>query len=64
MEKMNVSLCVVAYNEEKSLPGLLKDIERQTYSHDRMEIILVDSCSEDRTREIMQQFAGEKKMNF
>lgn len=64
MEKMNVSLCVVAYNEEKSLPGLLKDIEGQTYSHDRMEIILVDSCSEDRTREIMQQFAGEKKDEF
>lgn len=64
LEKMNVSLCVVAYNEEKSLPGLLKDIEGQTYSHDRMEILLIDSCSEDRTKEIMQQFAREKGNEF
>ncbi len=61
---MNVSLCVVAYNEEKSLPGLLQDITRQTYPHSQMEIVLVDSCSSDRTREIMEHFAAEQSGDF
>lgn len=61
---MNISLCVVAYNEEKSLPGLLRDIEAQTYPHTKMEIVLVDSCSEDQTRELMNEFADRHSSEF
>ncbi len=64
VENMKVSLCIVAFNEEKSLPGLLQDITRQTYPHSRMEIVLVDSCSTDRTREIMERFAAERAAEF
>lgn len=51
-----VSLCVVARNEEEFIPGLLSDIEAQGYPHERMEVVLVDSLSTDRTKEIMQAF--------
>lgn len=61
---MKISLCIVAYNEEKSLPGLLQDITRQTYPHAKMEIVLVDSCSEDGTRELMEQFAADQTAEF
>lgn len=53
---MIISVCVVARNEEKTIQGILSDIQRQTYSHDKMEIILIDSMSEDRTKQLMLQF--------
>ena len=40
---MRVSVCVVAYNEERTLPLLLSDIKKQTYEHKKIEIVLVDS---------------------
>lgn len=56
---MTVSLCVIARNEEEVLPCLLEDIKKQTYNHKDMEIILVDSLSEDRTRAIMDKFRSD-----
>lgn len=61
---MNISLCIVARNEEKSLPGLFRDIAAQTYPHERMEIVLVDSCSTDGTKQIMERFAHERADSF
>lgn len=56
---MTVSVCVIAYNEEKALPRLLNDINAQDYPSEKMEIVLVDSMSNDKTRQIMNQFAEE-----
>ena len=56
---MFITICVIAYNEEQTLPAILKDIAAQDYAHDSMEVVLVDSASTDRTREIMQQFAKQ-----
>jgi glycosyltransferase involved in cell wall biosynthesis len=56
-ERPEVSLVIIALNEEKSLPKLLQDIQSQTFEHDKIEIILVDGMSEDRTRSIMEDFA-------
>lgn len=56
---MTVSVCVVAYNEEKALPQLLECIRKQTFSHERIEVCLIDSMSSDRTKAIMQEFAKE-----
>lgn len=53
---MTVSLCIVAYNEEQSLPNLLEDFQRQTYPHNKIEIVLVDSGSSDSTKQIMEKF--------
>ena len=57
MYMMTVSLCVVAYNEEIFLPDLLKDFKKQTYPHDLIEIVLIDSKSTDTTKQIMNEFA-------
>ena len=60
---MTVSLCVVAYNEEKFLPNLLADLEKQTYPHDLTEIVLIDGKSSDNTKKIMLEFA-QKETSF
>ena len=58
---MIVSLCVVAYNEEKVLNKLLEDIKSQDYDHTKMEIVLIDSMSTDSTKEIMNDFQQQEK---
>lgn len=57
---MTVSLCVVAYNEENFLPSLLLDLQEQTYPHELTEIVLIDSMSSDKTKEIMKRFSDEE----
>ena len=61
---LTVSLGVIAFNEEKYIGNLLKDIINQDYPHKQMEIILVDSKSKDSTRQIMNQFRKDNKENF
>ena len=58
---MTVSLCIIAYNEEKALPGLLNDVISQTYPKSETEIVLVDSGSGDNTKNIFSKFAGDNK---
>ena len=57
---MLVSVCIVAYNEERKLPLILSDIKNQTYEHEKMEIVLINSKSTDRTRDIMKTFQKEE----
>lgn len=54
---MFITVCVIAYNEERTLGGILRDIVAQDYNHSDMEIILVNSASTDGTKSIMQEFA-------
>lgn len=54
---MTVSFAIVAYNEGKYLPKLLEDLRQQDYPHERIEVLLIDSLSTDRTWEIMARFA-------
>lgn len=54
-----VSICVVALNEEGYLPNLLQDIKNQTYPHNLIEVVFVDSGSTDSTKEIMENFKNE-----
>lgn len=56
-----LSICIVAYNEEKFLPQLFIDLEAQLYPHELTEVVLVDSMSTDRTFEIMSKFQEENK---
>lgn len=59
---MLVSIGVVALNEEKCLPDLFLDIKNQTYPHEKIEVILINGMSTDRTKEIMEDF--ENKNDF
>lgn len=56
-----VSLCVIARNEESVIENLFRDIEKQDYSHEDMEIVLVNSMSTDATRKLMEDFAKKKR---
>ena len=56
---MIVSLAVVAYNEENTLTSLLNDICRQDYPLDKIDLLLIDSCSKDNTANIMLEFMNK-----
>ena len=58
---MKVSFIVVAYNAGNKLENLLKDLEKQDYNHDDIEIILVDSNSSDNTKDVMMKFKNSSK---
>lgn len=57
---MLVSFIIVAYNEENTLKEVFKNIKKQDYPHNLIEIILVDGMSTDNTRKIMTDFKNEK----
>lgn len=61
---MTVSLCIIAFNEEKVIGGLLGQVKAQTYSHKLTEIVLVDSCSTDQTAEIYRSFREENRSDY
>lgn len=57
--KLNLTIVIPAKNEEKNLPGCLEAIGRDFAE----QIILVDSGSTDRTKEITESY-GAKYINF
>ncbi len=61
---MFVTFAVIAYNEEKTLTRLLEQIAAQDYPHAFLEVLLVDSASEDGTKKVMEDFAGREGKTF
>ena len=61
---MTVSLCIISYNEENVIGELLAMVKNQTYSHHKTEIILVDGCSEDNTKQILLDFAENNRNDY
>jgi dolichyl-phosphate beta-glucosyltransferase len=61
-EKIFLSVVIPTYNEEKRLPKTLKEIHQylstKNYS---WEIIIVNSASRDKTKEIVEEFQKELK---
>ena len=52
MENNLVSICITTYNRKKLLPLTLKSILDQTYKN--IEVIIVDDCSDDGTKELIE----------
>ena len=52
--KPNVSVIVPVYNAEHGLPRLIASLRRQDYPRDRVELLLVDNNSTDRSAEVMR----------
>ncbi len=53
---MKVSIIIPAYNEEKDIKDVLESIIKQTYPKDKIETIVIDDKSTDRTAEIVKQY--------
>jgi len=51
-----VSVIITTKNEENNIENCLKSVKRQTYPQDRIEIIVVDNDSTDRTKEIARKY--------
>lgn len=51
-----ITYCIITYNEEKNIADCIRSILDQDYPKDKIEIILVDDKSEDKTVEIAKQF--------
>jgi glycosyltransferase involved in cell wall biosynthesis len=56
MPMLTCTICVIAYNEEKSIRTILDCISCQDYDHSLCEVILVDGMSTDNTKAIMKGF--------
>lgn len=61
---MELSIAIVAWNEEKNLPAVLQDIVAQGYPHEKIELLLIDSMSEDGTKTVMESFAERYAAEF
>ncbi|MGM5484549.1 MAG: glycosyltransferase [Nanobdellota archaeon] len=53
-----VTIAVPAYNEEKSLAPTIESAINLDYPKDKLEIILVNDGSEDKTLELMRKYEG------
>jgi len=59
---MNVSIGVMAYNEERNIDNLLNTLLNQrTNKINIKEIIVISSGSTDKTNEIVQRFSKKNK---
>jgi succinoglycan biosynthesis protein ExoA len=57
-----VSVVVPCRNEEKHISRCLESILANDYPKDRMEILILDGMSEDRTREMVKAYAGRNPL--
>ncbi|MBL7142501.1 MAG: glycosyltransferase family 2 protein [Candidatus Pacebacteria bacterium] len=54
-----VSIIIPCFNEEKYIGKCLGSLLRQDYSKEKMEILLIDGMSKDKTREVIKDFTGK-----
>lgn len=54
-----ISVIIPTYNEERNITTCLEAIFRQDYPHDRLEIIVVDNNSTDRTKEMAKKYTDK-----
>ena len=51
-----VSIIIRSYDEEKMIGKLLDSIQKQNFDKNQLEVIVVDSGSEDSTLQIIQNY--------
>jgi GT2 family glycosyltransferase len=56
------SVLVAAWNEEKHISKCIDSIIANDYPKDRMEIIVIDGMSGDKTREIVQEYSSRSPL--
>lgn len=63
MESIAVSVIITTKNEEKNILNCLESVKKQTYPQDKIEVIVVDNNSTDKTKEIALRYTA-KVYNF
>jgi len=58
MEK-HISVIVTTKNEEKNIANCLESVKKQSYPQDKIEIIVVDNSSTDKTKEIALKYTDK-----
>lgn len=59
----SVSIIIATYNEENVIKAKLENILKLTYAKDKMQLVLVDSGSKDKTQENIQEFMRQQSGN-
>ena len=57
----SVSVIIAARNEEENIGFLLDDLLNQDYPSEKLEIVVVDDCSDDNTRVVVGEFIAKDK---
>ncbi|MEW6042444.1 MAG: glycosyltransferase, partial [Elusimicrobiota bacterium] len=52
-----VSVIIPIRNEEKHISECIESVISQTYPKENMEVLLVDGCSEDNTKQIIEKYS-------
>ncbi|HUD09103.1 MAG TPA: glycosyltransferase family 2 protein, partial [Candidatus Saccharimonadales bacterium] len=61
-EFRKISIVVPIYNEEKTLGKIIAAVENADVFDLEKEIILVNDCSKDKSKEILEKYAGKHKV--
>lgn len=54
-----ISVIVCTYNRADLLAGLLRQLRVQDYPTDAFEIVVIDNCSNDHTKQVVERFVTE-----
>ena len=63
-ETLKISVIIPVRNEAKNILYLLQDLEKQTYSKHKFEVIVADDDSTDDTLKIVQEFQKNTSINL
>lgn len=61
---MEISLIITNYNYEKFLARSIRSAINQSFHRNEYEIIVIDDCSTDNSKKIIESFAGEIRPLF
>lgn len=59
MMKTQASIIIPCYNEERYIRGCLESIVENDYSKESIEVLVIDGCSKDKSRQIVEGFLEE-----
>jgi len=59
-----ISIIIPAYNEEKTIRGTLQRVRKLDYPKKKLEVIVVNDCSTDRTADIIKEFKWVKLISL
>ena len=55
---MEISVIITNYNYAKCLPRAIRSVINQSYNKEEYEVIVIDDCSSDSSKKVIEAFAG------